>query len=252
MTRPRHRIRIAALAAVSLLLAGAATAKAQGSSPGFLNNLFSRGEPPSQQHPADQPRVEQPRLAQADPGDLSVRIDRIEGALRQLTGTIEQLQYQNQQIADAAQAHAGRHRISLPAARLQGRTAAGRSAARDGAATRRSTRRRPPRPGNRGDVFDPAQNPNAPGAPRVLGNEAVAAPQQNVDNAPPVGAPGGRVPGAPLDLVDACRQSARAAERPGGECSAGGAVAIAAAARARRQCHRRSASHLAAVGDAEG
>ncbi len=56
-------------------------------------------------------------------------------------------------------------------------------------------------PGNRSDVFDPAQHPNAPGAPRVLGNErALAAPAQNADNEPPIGAPGGRDVGAPLDL----------------------------------------------------
>jgi tol-pal system protein YbgF len=56
-------------------------------------------------------------------------------------------------------------------------------------------------PGSRSDAFDPALHPNAPGAPRVLGNEAaVAAPDQNADNVPPVGIPGGRAAGAPLDL----------------------------------------------------
>ena len=38
---------------------------------------------------------------------------------------------------------------------------------------RRSAPRPPPRPGRRGDAFDPAQNPNAPGAPRVLGSTGV-------------------------------------------------------------------------------
>lgn len=41
----------------------------------------------------------------------------------------------------------------------------------------------------RGDVFDPAADPNAPGAPRTLGT-----------NDPDVGAPGGRAAGEPLDL----------------------------------------------------
>ena len=50
-------------------------------------------------------------------------------------------------------------------------------------------------------MFDPAQHPNAPGVPRVLGNEAaVAVPAPNADNVPPVGVPGGRAAGAPLDL----------------------------------------------------
>jgi tol-pal system protein YbgF len=55
-------------------------------------------------------------------------------------------------------------------------------------------------PGRRGDVFDPAQNPNAAGAPRMLGNPGQAAPIENVANAPNIGAPGGREAGAPLDL----------------------------------------------------
>jgi tol-pal system protein YbgF len=55
-------------------------------------------------------------------------------------------------------------------------------------------------PGNRSDLFDPSQHPNAPGSPRVLGNETVAAPAQNAANEPLVGAPGGRDVGAPLDL----------------------------------------------------
>ena len=50
--------------------------------------------------PAAQPGQPAPasRVAQSDPGDLSVRLDRMETALRQLTGTIEQLQYRNQQL----------------------------------------------------------------------------------------------------------------------------------------------------------
>ena len=39
-----------------------------------------------------------PGGTEPDPGDLPVRLDRLEGALRQLTGTIEQLQYRNQQL----------------------------------------------------------------------------------------------------------------------------------------------------------
>src|SRR5471030_2950423 len=79
MTRSRHRIRIAALAALPLLLlAGAAAAQEQRSSPGFLDNLFSRGE---QSQPQGESQVHVRRggdLAQADPGDLSVRLDRME------------------------------------------------------------------------------------------------------------------------------------------------------------------------------
>src|SRR6202142_3815597 len=101
MTRSRYRIRIAALAALALLLlAGAAAAQEQRTSPGFLDNLFSRGE---QSQPQGESRVQVRRggeVAQADPGDLSVRLDRIEGALRQLPGTLEQFQFRNQQLEE--------------------------------------------------------------------------------------------------------------------------------------------------------
>ena len=54
----------------------------------------------------------------------------------------------------------------------------------------------PQAPGRRrGDAFDPNQNPNAPGAPRALGGG-----QLPIANDAPVGAPGGRGAGEPLDL----------------------------------------------------
>jgi len=48
----------------------------------------------------------------------------------------------------------------------------------------------------RGDAFDPALNPNAPGAPRALGGG-----QLPVQAETAIGAPGGRGPGEPLDLA---------------------------------------------------
>jgi tol-pal system protein YbgF len=48
----------------------------------------------------------------------------------------------------------------------------------------------------RGDAFDPSQNPNAPGAPRALGGGQLPVP------AAPIGAPGGRGAGEPLDLAN--------------------------------------------------
>lgn len=188
MTRSRQRIRIAALAALPvLLLAGSGVAKDR-SSGGFLDNLFSRGEP---SQPQGQSQVEVRRggqTAQADPADLTVRLDRMESALRQLTGTIEQLQYRNQQLemqlkrmqddTDYRLQQLGSKGGAAPAAPVYAPPAA--------------------QPGRRGDVFDPAQRPNAPGAPRALGNEAVlAVPAQIPANEQPIG---GRAAGAPLDL----------------------------------------------------
>jgi tol-pal system protein YbgF len=48
-------------------------------------------------------------------------------------------------------------------------------------------------------VFDPSQNPNAPGVPRPLGSMRNEPPPVVMAD-PPVGAPGGRGAGGPLDL----------------------------------------------------
>jgi len=187
MTRTKHYIRIAALAALPvLLLAGSAVAQER---PGFLDNLFNRGE----NSPPGQSDVQVRRgPAQADPAELTVRLDRMESALRQLTGTIEQLQYRNQQLETQL-----KRMQDDTDYRLQ------QLGSKGGAAPAAAPVYTPPaaQPGRRGDVFDPAQRPSAPGAPRTLGNEAVlAAPAQIPANEAPIGAPGGRAAGAPLDL----------------------------------------------------
>ena len=189
MTSLRPTSKTAGLAAAFslVLLTGSALAQEERGSGNFLDNLFSRGEPPAQSRQA-QP-APSGRAAQSDPGDLSVRLDRMENALRQLTGTIEQLQYRNQQLEMQLQ-QLGARGGAAPAAQPQ-------------AAPGGQGYTPPPasNPGRRSDVFDPSQNPSAPGAPRTLGNQAViAAPERIPDNAPPVGAPGGRAAGAPLDL----------------------------------------------------
>ena len=80
------------------MLVEMAVAQERGSSGNFLDNLFNRGEPQTQQRQAPPQQARTGSVAQADPGDLSVRLDRMENALRQLTGTIESLQYRNQQL----------------------------------------------------------------------------------------------------------------------------------------------------------
>src|SRR4029077_6880007 len=99
MTRLKPTSKTAGLAAAFslVLLAGCALARDEGGSGNFLENLFSRGDPSAQSRQSAQP-APSGRAAQSDPGDLSVRLDRMENALRQLTGTIEQLQYRNQQL----------------------------------------------------------------------------------------------------------------------------------------------------------
>ena len=194
--RSRLRVWTAALAAYcGVLLAGAA---AQEQRPGFLDNLFSRGE---SSQPQGQSQMQMRRgydMAQADPGDVTVRLDRMENALRQLTGTLEQLQYRNQQL-------------EMQLKRMQDDTEYRfqQLGVRSGPLPASSPHALPPGPmnttplaasSNRSDAFDPSQHPDAPGAPRMLGNAPASAPMPNVEDGPPIGAPGGRAPGAPLDL----------------------------------------------------
>jgi tol-pal system protein YbgF len=192
------------------------------SAQGFLNDLFGNSDrfSPSQapaqerQQPA-QERQQPAQWQQQQPGqhgttgqgygdEISQRIVRLEAQIRQLTGAIEQLQHRNQQLEAQLQ-------------RMQG-TGAVPPAARQPQQQQMQPQQpqvQPPpqQPGRRGEVFDPSQHPNAPGAPRVLGtipsgsqgggpapipgNVAQGNPSYD-DEA--VGAPGGRGAGAPLDL----------------------------------------------------
>jgi tol-pal system protein YbgF len=158
--------------------------RGQDRSPGFLDNLFTRGEQPAQ--PARRGTV-----AQADPGDpaeLTVRLDRLENALRQMTGAIEQLQYRNQQLEQQV-------------LRMQqgGAAPAAATPAVPPRATAPGGQPPPAASGRRSDVFDPSQQPDAPGAPRTLGS-MTASGEPIAPNESPIGAPGGRAAGAPLDL----------------------------------------------------
>jgi tol-pal system protein YbgF len=180
--------RAAIFAAPILILAGPAFAQDQGRSPNFFDNLFGGN---TAQAPAAQGRGAQP-----DEADLAVRLERLEAHIRQLTGAIEQLQFRNQQLEQQVQ-------------RLGG-GAPGMTAGATPAMPPRGVPQTSPLPSNpppvipavpgrRSDVFDPAANPNAPGAPRVLGSPSTVAPPDTAAQAP-IGVPGGRVAGAPLDL----------------------------------------------------
>ena len=192
MTRSRHLSRIAALAALPVLLLASA-ALAQDQRGGFLDNLFNRGDQSGEQRQSGQV----PQMAQADNADVSMRLDRVENALRQLTGTIEDLQHRNQQLEMRLQ-------------RMQDDTEYRfqQMGSRGGSAPppRAMPQSAPPgaplntRPDQRSDAFDPNAHPSAPGAPRVLGRETAMAPQAAGGEAS-IGAPGGRAAGAPLDLT---------------------------------------------------
>jgi tol-pal system protein YbgF len=203
MTRPHC---IAALVALSVLLAGGAAA-AQDRSPGLLDNLFG-GQRQQQQPQQEAPRAQAQGSQGLGGGDDASRVDRIESALRQLTGTIEQLQHDNQMLQMQLKRLQDDTEYRFQQMGQRGAAPAPAPMAPAGA---------PPQGGQgangrRSDVFDPSQNPSAVGAPRTLGNASASAmpsampPSQNppIMNGPQagaaVGAPGGRDAGAPLDL----------------------------------------------------
>src|SRR5258708_21171183 len=156
-------------------------------------------------------------FAQSDDRDSEMRIQRLENELGQLPGQKEELQYRNRQLEDGLRQlgaspaapggppQAAQPQAALPAVQPnpayrqpgypqaqpgydQPQIAAPAPIVQEPAAPQAPGRRR-------GDAFDPNQNPSAPGAPRALGGG-----QLPIANEAPVGAPGGRGPGEPLDL----------------------------------------------------
>jgi len=178
--------------------------------------------------------------AQTSDADLVTRIDHLEAEIRDLTGTIEQLKYRNQQLEQQVQQL---QQLGAPAATPQ-RPTAGTSPPPSSQYTVIPQYTPPPAPyspppgpviatapapapppdsdaapGGHGDAFNPALNPNAPGAPHPLGaSTAATEPPPPVSDAS-VAAP--RQAGAPLDLSTGSAPSADAAS--------GGAASPAAA-----------------------
>ena len=201
----RSRTRTVPLAALALMLmAGAAVAQER--SGNFFGNIFNRDQQSSsQQAPAPETTQAAP-AGPVDSNDVGVRIDRIEHALRELTGTVEQLQYQNQQLQMQLKRMQDDTEYRFQQLGSKGPPPAA------GAAPRAMAPQMPAQPmnapaqpadtGRRSDAFDPALHPNAPGQAHVLGTQTVMAPAAgDAVTAPPVGAPGGREAGAPLDLT---------------------------------------------------
>lgn len=153
--------------------------------------------------------------AQQDDVDPEMRIERLENQLRTLTGQNEELQYRNRQLEEQLRALQGASQV--PPGNQAG---APRPAAPNVAVAPQpqpnpgyqqqpgvgQPSMQPPAviaapegsSGRRGDAFDPSRNPNAPGVPRALGGG-----QMPVADGPPIGAPGGRGAGEPLDLSNA-------------------------------------------------
>lgn len=174
--------------------------------------------------------VTTPVRAQMSASDAVMRLEAIEHQMRQLTGQVEQLQYRNQQLEQQLRAmQSGAPQPSRPPAQPQGmpqpqfqqqpQTVPGRRSdiepggsptiANPNVASRQGATHQ------RGDIYDPRLDPNAPGAPRTLGalpHGQPSAPPADIAADEPVGARGGREAGAPLDISTL---SGHAASEPG-------------------------------------
>jgi tol-pal system protein YbgF len=190
----------AAALAAALCMAGTASAQEEQSPLSAIGRMF--GKKPQQT--TGQEETEGPTTEQV------LRIERLEAQIRQLTGTIEQLQYRNQQLEN--QLRGGPAASAQPAqspplvrppvqGQIQGTVQGTIQGTVQGTVQGQPlpAAAPPPPTGRRSDVFDPSQNPNAPGAPRPLGSMPNEPPPVVMAD-PPVGAPGGRGAGGPLDL----------------------------------------------------
>jgi len=169
MTPSLYRLRCAGL--VALALTAASPVFAQDRGPNFLDNLFNRGDQEQQQQgPAAAP-------------EIATRLDRIEHALRQLTGTIEELQHRNLVLENQVR------ELQQRAGLQTGPSAAPAASLPPPAIAPGAPVAVPTVPGRRSDVFDPSHQPNAPGAPHTLGGTPATPPVTTA-----------RESGAPLDL----------------------------------------------------
>jgi tol-pal system protein YbgF len=193
MIRPMTRGLTAAALAAALCVVGTVTASAQEDPLSAIGRMFGKKQQTTGQEETEGPTTEQ-----------VLRIERLEAQIRQLTGTIEQLQYRNQQLE--SQLRGGTASVQPAQSPPPGRPPVQSQPINPPMnqplpATAAAPPPPPPPPatGRRSDVFDPSQNPNAPGVPRPLGSLQNEPPPVVMAD-PPVGAPGGRGAGGPLDL----------------------------------------------------
>lgn len=203
---------------------GGAQGQGQGESRGFLGGLFGRGDADRD----DRDDRDGGRAAGMAAPDLIVRLERLESQIRQLTGAVEQLQFRNQQLEQQV-------RRFQEDAEDRPADAGARSPRRLPPASRTDVPAAPvPAPARRSDVFDPAEHPEAPGAPQTLGSIATrpAEGRGPASRAPDARSPEARVPDARVPdarLPDARGADGRISDGPsvitGGEPMGGAAGA---------------------------
>ncbi len=172
--------------------------------------------------------------AQDVDSDLVTRVDRMEQTIRDLTGQVEQLQYRNQQLEQQVQRLQQQVQGSAPAAGGSPPPTAqyapppppqyspppARYSSPPVAQYSPPPPAVPPAPvagtgsppdDRHHDAFNPAVDPNAPGAPRPLGTSTTATEPPPPYQGAPDGAPVPRQAGVPLDLSSASAPRADAA-----------------------------------------
>lgn len=110
-------------------------------------------------------------VAAQDAADAIVRLNRLENQMRQMSGQLEQLQYENRQLKDQL-------RKFQEDVEFRFQDMGGRGGSKASPSTAPAPRPVQPQaaPQRRSDVFDPSQDPSAPGAPRPLGTTHPSAP----------------------------------------------------------------------------
>jgi tol-pal system protein YbgF len=197
----------AAALIAALCAAEAASAQDSGSPLSAIGRMFGNKNQ-QQQQTNGQDEGEGPST------DQVLRMQSLENQLRQATGQVEQLQYRNQQLENQLRsmgatpagasptASAPPPAASVPVPQNALTQQAPRQPVQAAPLPSASAPGLPPpvASGRRGDVFDPSANPSAPGAPRPLGSIQNEPPPPVIAADRPIGAPGGRAAGGPLDL----------------------------------------------------
>jgi tol-pal system protein YbgF len=142
-----------------------------------------------------------PAAAQ-DAADAIVRLNRLENQFRQMSGQMEQLQYENRQLKEQLR----KFQEDVEFRFQESRGGASKPAPSTTAPSRPApSQPQAAQPQRRSDVFDPSDAPDAPGAPRPLGTTAPSAPLE-ANAGRPMALPGGQMAGIG-DLIEEDEQA---------------------------------------------
>ncbi|WP_112663853.1 tol-pal system protein YbgF [Microvirga flavescens] len=134
-----------------------------------------------------------PAFAQ-DAADAIVRLNRLENQFRQMSGQVEQLQYENRQLKE---------QLRKFQEDVEFRFQENRGGSKPAPSTTTPTRpgQPPAQPQRRGDAYEPGAVAEAPGAPLPLGTTPPSTPLASTEAPGPMALPGGQLAGIG-DLIE--------------------------------------------------